>query len=163
MSKGRRALAKLGDDAPSLESVIRFAELVRCRELDYDKFVALFGRWRRSVRVAQLKPTVGSAELAAVNLRRQGFEVFYPTFAERKLRCDRVQTVATPVFSGYMFVEIINGLCWALINSTYGVNKLSVRKAPDGFYNNPTRSPTISSINYRSARIRTTRPTGFCQ
>lgn len=65
------------------------------------------------------------------------FGTFYPTFRKRKLRRGRTQSIEVPVFSGYIFIAL-NGLRWVPINSTYGVKKLLVRKAPHSEYNKPS-------------------------
>ena len=87
--------------------------------------------------VAQLWPEPGAAALAIRNLERQGFDTFYPTFSERKLRRGRARAIEVPVFSGYIFVAL-NDLRWVPINSTYGINRLLVRKVPNTEYNEPS-------------------------
>jgi transcription antitermination factor NusG len=88
--------------------------------------------------VAQLRPQPNAVALAIRNLERQSFETFYPTFSLRRVRRNKLQTVATPVFAGYIFVNIGDHQRWAAINSTYGVSRLLVRKSPYHEYDEPS-------------------------
>ena len=61
---------------------------------------------------------------AVINLERQGFTSFYPSFLERVpgLALPKIR----PLFPGYVFIEMQQGDPWAAINSTYGVIRLLV-------------------------------------
>jgi hypothetical protein len=51
-----------------------------------------------------------AVEVATRDLERQGFGTFHPTLSERKLRRNRLHTIAAPVFPGYFFVELHAGM-----------------------------------------------------
>jgi transcription antitermination factor NusG len=85
---------------------------------------------------------------ALVNLRRQGFEAFYPFYLAKTKK--RKQTVIKPVFSSYVFVRLGEDFPWSSINSTYGVSRLLTcqrrgsdirvpQRIPDDFMNSLTR------------------------
>jgi transcriptional antiterminator RfaH len=62
---------------------------------------------------------------AAGHLRRQGFHVYAPSYLKRRRHARRVETVARPLFPGYLFVAI--DICtqrWRCIHSTVGVSRL---------------------------------------
>ena len=64
-------------------------------------------------------------ELAAENLRRQGYEVFLPQLRQRKRRQNRWQWVTGPLFPRYLFVNVVLGeQDTAVIRSTIGVASL---------------------------------------
>lgn len=73
--------------------------------------------------LAQLKPNC--ANIAARNLRRQGFNVFLPLEEETCQRNGKFVTAMRPLFPGYIFVafEVARGL-WRAVNSTYGITRL---------------------------------------
>ena len=87
--------------------------------------------------VCQLKPTPDAAAVAIVNLERQGFAAFNPTFSACRIRRNKLRLEQQQVFPGYLFIELHNGQRWSPVNSTYGVARLLVRNAPDGLYNAP--------------------------
>lgn len=64
---------------------------------------------------------------AQLNLERQGFTCFLPTFAKEKLTKQALEVVREPLFSRYLFIELdtqISGKSWSPIRSTLGVSKL---------------------------------------
>ena len=64
----------------------------------------------------------GQEPRALLNLRRQGFEAFYPSFLIQGKR-DELET--TPLFPGYIFVLLgIQQSRWGAINSTFGIARL---------------------------------------
>lgn len=73
--------------------------------------------------LAQLRPNCSN--LAERNLKRQGFEVFFPVESVTVRRKGQFVDVHKPLFPGYMFVS--SGEFWSQwhkINSTYGVARL---------------------------------------
>jgi hypothetical protein len=90
--------------------------------------------------VAQLRPTLNAAALAAVNLRRQGFDTFRPTFLERRIKRRKLCIEPCPAFPGYIFIAIPAGARWTGINSTFGNLLLLVRPyaVVGGLYNEPS-------------------------
>lgn len=73
--------------------------------------------------LAQVKPN--SANIADINLKRQGFETFLPMEEQTRKRNSRFVTALQPVFPGYIFVALdaAQGL-WRKVNSTTGITKL---------------------------------------
>jgi len=73
--------------------------------------------------LAQLKPNC--AQIAAKNLRRQGFQTFLPMEEETRQRNGKFVTAKRPLFPGYIFVafDVALGL-WHTVNSTYGITRL---------------------------------------
>jgi len=66
-------------------------------------------------------------ERARLNLERQGFDCFLPTFAKKKVTKKSLEIVREPLFSRYLFIELdmrLSGKSWAPIRSTMGVSKL---------------------------------------
>lgn len=64
---------------------------------------------------------------AHLNLERQGFTCFLPTFAKEKLTKQALEVIREPLFARYLFIELdtqISGKSWAPIRSTLGVSKL---------------------------------------
>jgi len=66
------------------------------------------------------------AELkAAMHLGRQGFEVYLPRYRKQRRHARRIDVVAAPLFSRYLFVSIDRGAQrWHSIQSTIGINRL---------------------------------------
>ena len=71
---------------------------MRASTVDKDMHVA-----ERSERWYALKVWTRSEALASEALRNRGFETFLPTYPERRRFVDRVKTVNTPAFPGYIF------------------------------------------------------------
>jgi transcriptional antiterminator RfaH len=66
-------------------------------------------------------------ERARLNLERQGFSCFLPTFAKKKVTKQALEVVREPLFSRYLFIELetqLSGKSWSPIRSTLGVSKL---------------------------------------
>ena len=62
---------------------------------------------------------------AAENLRRQGYEIYWPRFLKRRRHARKLDVVAKPLFPRYMFVAIdIATQRWRSIQSTSGVSRL---------------------------------------
>src|SRR3546814_5144287 len=76
-------------------------------------------RWH----AVQTKP--GQEDKAAFNLRRQGYGVYLPKYARLRRHARKVERVARPLFSGYLFVAVDAGRQgWRAINSTLGVARV---------------------------------------
>ncbi len=59
---------------------------------------------------------------AAANLRNQDYRVWLPAMSRTRRHARKVETVQTPLFPGYLFIELDLGReKWSPINSTYGV------------------------------------------
>jgi transcription antitermination factor NusG len=68
--------------------------------------------------------TYGSCERKAIdNLRRQGYEAFFPLFAHPS-KSDISRTIESPLFPCYVFVQLEPQQPWHSINNTYGVIRL---------------------------------------
>lgn len=62
---------------------------------------------------------------AALNLARQGYQVYLPRYLRRRRHARRVETVRSPLFPGYLFVAVdIATQRWRSIQSTIGVSRL---------------------------------------
>lgn len=62
---------------------------------------------------------------AAENMKRQGFEVFFPRFRKVRNHARKRETILAPVFPGYMFTRLdLKADRWVAINSTRGVKRL---------------------------------------
>ena len=73
--------------------------------------------------LAQLKPNC--ANIAAKNLKRQGFRTFLPLEEETLQRNGKFVTANRPLFPGYIFVAFDAALgLWRTVNSTYGITRL---------------------------------------
>jgi transcriptional antiterminator RfaH len=76
--------------------------------------------------VAQTRPH-GETK-ASLHLGRQGFEVYLPLYLTKRRHARRVETVAAPLYPGYVFVAIDLGVQrWRSIQSTIGVSRLVCR------------------------------------
>jgi len=59
------------------------------------------------------------------NLLRQGYRAWLPMLGVTRRHARRVETVRTPLFPGYLFVELDpSAQPWRSINGTYGVRRL---------------------------------------
>jgi transcriptional antiterminator RfaH len=64
-------------------------------------------------------------ERALVNLRRQGYEAYLPTYRSRRTLGRRVSLVQRPLFPRYLFVTLdMSRDVWRPILSTFGVSNL---------------------------------------
>jgi transcriptional antiterminator RfaH len=73
--------------------------------------------------VAQTRP---HAEVkASWHLQRQGFETYLPRYLKKRRHARRIDTVAAPLFSRYLFVAVdMTTQRWLSIQSTIGVSRL---------------------------------------
>lgn len=83
--------------------------------------------------------TQARAEATAVrNLERQGFRAYLPRYLKRRRHARKTETVAAPLFPGYLFVSMdVARTRWRAIRSTVGVKSLictgeSPLAVPDG-------------------------------
>lgn len=68
---------------------------------------------------------VHAEEKAALNLRRQGYSVFFPRYRKRRQHARRTEIVSAPLFPRYVFVLIdMAAQRWRSIGSTFGVAHL---------------------------------------
>ena len=59
------------------------------------------------------------------NLRRQNYTTLLPVTRRTRRHARRLDTVLTPLFPGYLFVELdLENQSWSSINSTFGVKRL---------------------------------------
>ena len=59
------------------------------------------------------------------NLRRQNYTTLLPVTRRTRRHARRLDTVLTPLFPGYLFVELdLETQSWSSINSTFGVKRL---------------------------------------
>ena len=78
-------------------------------------------------------------ERAEHNLLKQGFRAWLPVMMRSRRHARRIETVRTPVFPGYLFVDLdLERDAWGRINNTFGVRRLLTDNAcpqvlPDGF------------------------------
>jgi hypothetical protein len=106
--------------------------------------------------VAQTKPN--REKMALRNLKRQGYEAFFPFF----LKTNRHKhLVVEPLFRSYVFIRLDDDLTWAPINSTYGVSYLlthadvtSARSCASSQWSRPF----LESAAARSAEIKASNP-----
>ncbi len=68
---------------------------------------------------------VNSEAKAALNLQRQGYEIYLPRYLKRRRHARKVDVTAKPLFPRYMFVAIDTATQrWRSIQSTFGVARL---------------------------------------
>lgn len=68
---------------------------------------------------------VNAENRAAQNLRQQGFDIYLPRYLKRRRHARKVDHVAAPLFSRYLFVNIdLATQRWRSIQSTFGVSRL---------------------------------------
>ena len=79
---------------------------------------------------------------AAGHLLRQGFDIYLPRYARKRRHARKVDTVAAPLFPGYLFIRLdLNSAPWRSIDGTRGVIRI-VRRGdqpaplPDGIVEN---------------------------
>lgn len=87
---------------------------------------------------------------ALENLENQGFHCFLPTLQVQKLRNQKVQFIAEPMFSRYLFIQLDEQTQnWAPIRSTLGVSKLV------SFGTQPAKVPPEYIAFLREAQLET--------
>jgi len=68
---------------------------------------------------------VNAEAKAALNLVRQGFEIYLPRYLKRRSHARKVEKIAAPLFPRYLFVRIdIATQRWRSVQSTFGVSRL---------------------------------------
>jgi transcriptional antiterminator RfaH len=78
-----------------------------------------------STRWYVVQTQVNSEAKAALNLRRQGFDIYLPRFLKRRRHARKVEVTARPLFPRYLFVAIDRSAQrWRSIQSTFGVTRL---------------------------------------
>ncbi len=76
--------------------------------------------------VAQTHPHAETK--ASLHLTRQGFEIYVPRYLKKRRHARRIDTVAAPLYPGYVFVAIDREVQrWRSIQSTIGVSRLVCR------------------------------------
>jgi transcription antitermination factor NusG len=65
----------------------------------------------------------GREHISAKHLRMRGYDVFFPTYQERRYWSDRVKTITRALFTGYLFCRL-EGTSVAKIVTTPGVIRL---------------------------------------
>lgn len=89
--------------------------------------------------VVQTQPN--SEARAALNLRRQGFEVYLPRYLRQRRHARKVEVAERPLFPRYLFVAIDTATQrWRAIQSTFGVARLvshgdEPARVPEGVVN----------------------------
>lgn len=61
---------------------------------------------------------------AYLNLKRQGYEVFFPKIKKTISRFNKFMNIVKPLFPSYIFVSINSNQNWSKIKNTYGVFKI---------------------------------------
>jgi transcriptional antiterminator RfaH len=62
---------------------------------------------------------------AAAHLERQDFQTYLPRYLRRRRHARRIDTIAAPLFPGYLFVAVdVARQRWRCIRSTIGVRRL---------------------------------------
>ena len=75
--------------------------------------------------VARNKPN--QDKIALINLKRQNFEFFQPTFKTMSRRQNKFKRIIKPVFPGYIFIAInLEKKNWYKINNTRGISSIIV-------------------------------------
>lgn len=66
-------------------------------------------------------------KIALINLERQNFEIFQPTFKTMSRRQNKFKEIIKPVFPGYIFIAInLEENNWHKINNTRGISRVIV-------------------------------------
>ena len=66
-----------------------------------------------------------SEDRAVGHLLRQGFDVYMPRYAKKRRHARRVDTVAAPLFPGYLFIRRdLDSAPWRSIDGTRGVIRI---------------------------------------
>ena len=75
--------------------------------------------------VVRVKPN--QDKVATINLERQGFEFFQPTFKTMSRVQNKFKEIIKPVFPGYIFIAInLEEKNWYKINNTRGISRIIV-------------------------------------
>lgn len=61
---------------------------------------------------------------AEINLHRQGYRAWLPSIKRLRRHARKIDTVRSPLFPGYLFVELDENEAWSPINGTFGVRRL---------------------------------------
>ena len=78
-----------------------------------------------STRWYVVQTQVNGEAKAALNLRRQGFDIYLPRCLKRRRHARKVEIAAKPLFPRYLFVAIDRtAQRWRSIQSTFGVTRL---------------------------------------
>ena len=72
--------------------------------------------------VVQTKPNCENK--AYLNLKRQGYEIFFPKVKKTISKFNKFINVVKPLFPSYIFVSITSKQNWSKIRNTYGVSKI---------------------------------------
>tara|TARA_B100000963_G_C22639517_1_gene679597 strand:- start:7133 stop:7612 length:480 start_codon:yes stop_codon:yes gene_type:complete len=65
-----------------------------------------------------------SEQRAVLNLKNQGFKVFFPRVCKTKVFFRTAKRVLKPLFPGYIFVQLIEDQKFLKINNTFGVKNI---------------------------------------
>lgn len=66
-----------------------------------------------------------SEERAALNLRRQGMQVYLPRYRKRRRHARKVELVPAALFPGYLFVALdVEQAAWRKVNGTFGCRQI---------------------------------------
>jgi len=78
-----------------------------------------------STRWYVVQTQVNNEAKAALNLQRQGFDIYLPRYLKRRRHARKVDVAARPLFPRYLFVAIDRTVQrWRSIQSTFGVTRL---------------------------------------
>ena len=72
--------------------------------------------------VANTKPY--KEDIACINLVRQGFKVFFPKIYKFNCAFNKKNQILKPLFPGYIFVNVRQGINWTKIHNTFGIKKV---------------------------------------
>tara|TARA_X000000950_G_C13687720_1_gene566705 strand:- start:341 stop:829 length:489 start_codon:yes stop_codon:yes gene_type:complete len=61
---------------------------------------------------------------ASINLKRQGYEVFFPKIKKSIFSFNKLKDKLRPLFPGYLFINLKENQSWMRINSTFGVKSI---------------------------------------
>lgn len=66
-----------------------------------------------------------SEDRAVGHLQRQGYDIYLPRYARKRRHARRIDTVASPLFPGYLFVRLdLERMAWRSVDGTRGVIRL---------------------------------------
>ena len=73
--------------------------------------------------VVQTQPS--SEDRAVGHLLRQGYDIYLPRYAKKRRHARRIDTVAAPLFPGYLFIRLdLDRMPWRSVDGTRGVIRL---------------------------------------